>query len=82
MKIYKKYIHGMFSCYLPSFVSLFAWLGCLLCSLFGWFVCSLIALGETTSGQYVLACLVWSPTSFAELESMAEPLCLQAKPSR
>lgn len=30
------------------------------------------AISETTSGQYVLACVVWSPTSFAELEQMAE----------
>ena len=33
------------------------------------------AISETTSGQYVLACVVWSPTSFAELEQMAELPC-------
>ena len=32
------------------------------------------AISETTSGQYVLACVVWNPSSFAELEQMTELL--------
>eukprot|EP00438_Fugacium_kawagutii_P018672 Skav210103 [mRNA] locus=scaffold1510:509058:513614:- [translate_table: standard] len=28
------------------------------------------AISETTAGQFILACVVWSPTSFAELEKM------------
>ena len=30
--------------------------------------------GQTTSGQYVLACVVWKPSSFAALEAMTSPL--------
>lgn len=33
-----------------------------------------IVQGETTSGQYVLACVVWKPSSFATLETMTELL--------
>lgn len=29
------------------------------------------AISETTAGQFILACVVWSPTSFAELEKMS-----------
>ena len=32
------------------------------------------SISETTSGQYVLACVVWNPSSFAELEQMTELL--------